>query len=260
MGRFGIPRHLYKFRFPPDLKDDESKDRLKAILLRNELHAAHAESLNDPFDCTADYLVEKDSEELIDELKSFFISNGADAGLASALAQESGMDGPSVIEGSLREGHAKLRRQLRVCALSAEWENSVLWAHYGYEHKGLAIQFRPFMDPLAFQAFQVNYSDHYPKEKDYFSKDTRDLVAPLLQKASLWKYEKEWRLIKRAEVVRFRPNALASVVLGVRISDEHRQYIEGLVEERNRLHSVDTPVYRIEPLRGSYGMRTKRVS
>lgn len=72
MGRFGIPRHLYKFRFPPDLKDDESKDRLKAILLRNELHAAHAESLNDPFDCTTDYLVEKDSEELIDELKSGF--------------------------------------------------------------------------------------------------------------------------------------------------------------------------------------------
>ncbi|HEL4244278.1 TPA: DUF2971 domain-containing protein [Stenotrophomonas maltophilia] len=255
----GVPRHLYKYR---SLASDESKQRLTGMLLANELFASAVNKLNDPFDSTAAYDLDEDGVGLRESVKSFFISEGADSELAAALSNDESVSDPKLLAQSLKQGHRSLLEQVGICALSAERRNNVLWSHYGQEHRGVAIQYRPSLDPVAFQVSQVQYSDAYPVVRSYFNRGARNLLAPLLQKSADWKYESEWRLIcpgAANRALKVRPESITGVLLGMRISASDRAFLLDLVTRRDRLLSTRTFVYQATATPGAYTVRTTRI-
>lgn len=260
LNSLGVPSHLYKLRFPPD-RGSSSRKFLKSILLSNQLYAADTESLNDPFDCSATYEVPDDGDALAVQFRNWFERAGASPQLSELFASSEAEAGPKIAEEVLRQGHSNLLRQLRVCALTAQCRDSVLWAHYGYEHRGLAIQFRPSLDPVAFQLSKIDYTDDYPVRRNYLTSSRGDLMTPLLRKAERWRYEDEWRIIQRGQSnchIHFSPEALTAVIFGLRMSDEHKLYVTNLLQTRRKLHGVNTAIYQAEALTNSYGIRLRR--
>lgn len=261
MSRDGIPRHLYKFRGA--VGDASSRQRLKDMLLGNQLYAATAEKLNDPFDSSAAYRVLEEGPELREMVRRFFLAEGADLDLAEAFSNDQALLDSRALAHSLEEGHRSLLQQVGICALAGERRSTLLWSHYAQEHRGVAVQYRPSLDPMALQVSQVQYSDAFPVVDDYFNKSSRNLLLPLLQKASPWEYEKEWRVIRVHEANRtftVRPEALTGVVLGMSISPVDREFIHALAEERDRVFSTRTAIYQAERVSGSYALRSRRIA
>lgn len=107
------------------------------------------------------------------------------------------------------------------------------------------------------------YNDTYPVIRDVFAaRVERDGVLPFLRKSTDWAYEREWRVVLPERVnqaLLFAPEALAAVLLGLRISPEDRAYLLGLVAERERRFGRRPPIYVAEPASQQYRVRFRRI-
>lgn len=255
------PRHLYKFRSVPATTDKNGRERLAQLIVDNELYAATSDTFNDPFDAQADYRVLERGQELRDAVYRFLRERGADEEIARGLSQDDSLNSPERTAALMQENHRATLRQLGVYCLAATARDPLLWAHYAQDHHGIAVQFRPSLDLKALLIHRVEYNNTYPVIDNYFNARGRDLVSPLLRKSKSWEYENEWRVIRDGQpnrVFSIRPEAITGVLLGLRISDEGRDYIEELVHDRDRRHGVKTRMYKAEQSPGKYAVRFKR--
>jgi hypothetical protein len=265
MVEYGYPRHLYKFRDIPHAKLEHERGRRKQLedmLLNNELFAATAETFNDPFDAQADYRIDERGAPLRDQVYGYLRAKGAAEDMARAIASDEGLDEPEVIAAEMKANHQQVLKQLGVCCLAATAHDPLLWAHYAYKHTGIAVQYRPSLDPESLQPHEVEYKDEYPVITDFFDPGRRSLFPPLLRKSLSWRYEKEWRILRTNapnRVFRVRPEALTGVLLGMRISDANRDYIRMLVELRDRRYGLATRVFQAEAAPGEYRVRMRRL-
>lgn len=125
-------------------------------------------------------------------------------------------------------------------SLSKEPQCPLMWGHYGENHKGLCLG----LDVNEDLAREVIYID----EKKYLSKealretDLEDLLLKNLHaKSSDWKYEQEYRIIRRNNESEWCPYSdlyfmklddnieLIEVVLGIRTIKDH-EYINNLLK------------------------------
>lgn len=250
------PRHLYKFRSIPGDKDGRA--RLEQLIVGNELYAPTSDKFNDPFDAQADYKVTQQGDELREVVYRYFLAVGAPEEMARGFAQDDVLNSRKRTELLMKENHRKILQQLGVYCLAANARDPLLWAHYAQDHRGIAVQFRPILDLKALLIRPVEYNNTYPVIDNYFDRKKRNLLAPLLRKSTSWSYEDEWRIIRDGQPNRtfsVRPEAITGVLLGLRISDEDRDYIEELVRDRDRRHGVTTRMYKAEASPGKYDVR-----
>lgn len=260
MIEFGYRRHLYKFRDIPD--DLGKRKRLEQMLLDNELFAATSDTFNDPFDAQADYRIEQQGDALREVVYRYFRSQGADDHLARGLVADALLDDSAALAASIKANHQQLLQQLGVCCLAETATDPLLWAHYAQNHRGIAVQYRPSLDPMSLQPHPVHYNATYPIIENFFDREKRDIFSPLLRKAPSWEYEREWRILRPNAPNRgFQvcPEALTAVLLGMRISDDDREYIRGLVAERDKRYEVKTLVFQAEAAVGEYRVRMRRL-
>lgn len=253
------PRHVYKFRSVPGDKDGRA--RLEQLIVGNELYAPTSDAFNDPFDAQADYRVEQHGDELRELVYGYFLAHGAPEEMARGFAQDDVLNSPKRTAALMKENHRKILQQLGVYCLAATARDPLLWAHYAQDHRGIAVQFRPSLDLKAMLIHPVEYNSAYPIIDNYFDRKKRNLLSPLLRKSTSWSYEKEWRIIREGQPNRtflVQPEAITGVLLGLRISDDDRDYIEELVHERDRRHGVTTRMYKAEPSPGKYDVRFRR--
>ena len=130
-----------------------------------------------------------------------------------------------------------------------------MWSHYASGHSGICLGFSVLADAAFFaRARPVDYLDAYPivnPIRDSPRKQVRDF---LLSKAHSWKYEDEWRIIDHALGLgekAFRPDALAEVVLGARISENDRDFVLKVVRNRG----VECKIFQAEVGSGTYSLR-----
>lgn len=261
MHRACCPRHLYKYRAVPS--EEGERRHFASILLNNQLWAASPANLNDPFDSSAAYRVDEQGSLLRSAVARFFMREGAEEDLAKALALDECLEDASSLSRSLEDGHRKLLSQIGICSLAGDPRSTLLWSHYAQNHCGVAIQYRPCLDPEALQLFQVQYSESLPVINNYFDKDARDLLAPLLTKSKPWGYEKEWRVIRAGkpdQLFSVRPEALTGVLLGMRISPQDREYVMALAAQRDEHFGTLTSVYQTIPATGTNELKVLRVN
>ena len=137
----------------------------------------------------------------------------------------------------------------RVFCLSQNRNNLLMWGHYTKEHKGGVLKFKSGDDLMIgdLEIQKIVYSEERPDKNflpdyiDYFLKDDSsefDLGKYLWVKSKHWKYEKEWRLVRKAsneyesEFHDFPPEALEEIYLGCKISPEDKLKVFGLVKNK----------------------------
>jgi hypothetical protein len=152
---------------------------------------------------------------------------------------------------------------LGVLCLTTEPKDLLMWAHYASSHTGICLGFDASYAPFS-EAKQVRYLSDRPNIAALDSDDLDEKVAEtvLLRKSPHWKYEQEWRAVKRpisddekkfyrAEIAsgtissddvanllaseggpghyQFEQSALRRVVFGARISGELKTEVQSLL-------------------------------
>lgn len=112
--------------------------------------------------------------------------------------------------------HQELSENYRVCCFSESYNHPLMWAHYADKHQGFCLEydFCSSLDsieqklallglfPVIYQKNRLNLNDLFLHFRDHFSLNDKvgyvfhNLII-LLTKYDIWKYEREWRLIKK---------------------------------------------------------------
>lgn len=164
-----------------------------------------------------------------------------------------------------------------ILCLAEQWDNMLLWSHYANQHAGICVGFRANFDFFR-TACSVEYVPEFPVIKRPQDDYAAIFKKALLTKADCWRYESEWRVIKRPmtdserrsiaqengylpqEDVRilsdhhgkgiytFDKSAIESVTLGSRITEAHT------VDVIRAINSADLhiPIYAVAPPNRQY--------
>ena len=209
-----FPKKLYKY----EIIDDK---RLEA-LENNEIWFSNPDKLNDPFDS---YGV-------------CFDKNAADK-----------KDIEGYIEG--------LRDNIKVCCFSEELNSMPMWAHYADNHTGICIEydfskldyddkFSKYIFPIRYRREKYDITEFLRKVFEENAEERMYLLFFLMQIKHLsWNYEKEWRIILKANenknggiVCPIKPEG---IYLGLNCTEKNKQRIKDIV-----FTNIKCPIYEVE--------------
>lgn len=258
----GSPFHFYKFRSIPGGNNTQGRVRLEDLLLHNKLWLAAPSTFNDPFDGRSAYDLTLRGPKLRQELERLLRRQGMKSAEARQRVRTDVVANPEWFR-KQREHHLNLiRDHLGVCALSANPRSPLLWVHYAQDHKGLCVQLRPWVDPEALVAHQVEYRDKYPVMRDFSrAANGHDAMLPFLRKSTDWAYEEEWRIVEpdRPHTCRlFNARAMTGVIFGLRTTEVDRAYVRELMEERQRRYGVKPTLYQAVAAERAYRVAIRR--
>lgn len=227
------PSVLYKYRNWED-------DYHRRILTHNELYFASPDQFNDPFDSKI-HVREFSPSKIVDESQIFTNHN------------------------------------IRICSLSAKHDSVLMWSHYAKNHEGFCVGLRAKKIHAQFDEWNkanckvlpaetlggvpryshfltthfAKYGDHPTVTQLHLlthmrSNRSKEPYFPLYTfKANDWSYEEEVRAIyyrKGLEVgepvtLGFDDDCIAYVLLGWKMSDEHKEQVTAIVREKNKILS-----------------------
>lgn len=242
-----INRTLFKYR--------ECNDYSFKIFDEREIWFPTPESLNDPFDCQLDF---EDS-------------------LRYALAKISTSKLDKVDE--LIKVTSSYAKEIGVLSLSRTRRNILMWSHYAQEHKGFCIGFKEdnFLSSLkSCEKHDVTYQADLPFEELLCALDAYDdpemeqenqitsekvkdafLKALVATKFSNWKYEYETRMVSyNSGVHNFSPDCISQVILGFKISEEHKDRLLSILSLDEWSH---VKVYSTQKLKDKYGLELTEI-
>ena len=91
-----------------------------------------------------------------------------------------------------------------ICCLSSKCDSTLMWAHYANSNTGVCIEYdfndtklKPMVFPMAYSQKLVDLSDLLTDEKGKVYQYPLDaaVLCAALNKAMVWNYENEWRLV-----------------------------------------------------------------
>lgn len=232
-----IPPILYKYR------DSNNKDHLD-ILQNKRLWFPSPKSFNDPFDCKiplnfrefADKpaLAEKYAQDIIDKYPYLKADLGNNVSPAKIIQS-------NLIKLDWLIQHEKdlvdqLNKDISIFCLSEEFNDILLWSHYGNCHKGfcLGIDYEKLVASSTFATGgPVHYTNIYPiiSPSTY---GTDQIYIQTFYKSLHWSYEKEYRLLKMKEsniYVDINPDVIKSIYLGLEIEKAQKDIILDLCKK-----------------------------
>src|SRR3954468_18740960 len=196
--RVAPPRYLYKYRAV-------DADAL-AMLASDKVYLSRLDAFNDPYEFL----------NLENDVSSSVVRRDR-----STLEKVSG-------------NSESTAASLRVCALSEECRDLLMWGHYADRHRGFCIRFEFGKDPeLSKLLYPVDYEPTFPeiKERD---ESLEKALSSTLTKSEKWSYEREWRIVGRVPegdsnagelFATYRPAAITGIIFGVRTPDLHKSLI-----------------------------------
>jgi len=140
---------------------------------------------------------------------------------------------------------------IRICSLSSDFTNPILWAHYADGYKGICIEIE--IDESKLKANEVNYGPFNPipspnhrgvhgDETVYTPHDWAEVC--LRGKYEEWKYENEYRLFSNTEFIDS-GFQITSVLLGVRIPEIYENILSRIIS-----NDIEIKRTEIDPLNG----------
>lgn len=182
------------------------------ILRKRQIRFTQPDDLNDPHDCIPGVVPPTDVAAFVDGV----ISRSAPGGLLPRLSaqQQANARGALIaqyeadVEALVERCFDIVRRNMNragVLSLTTSNDNLVLWAHYGDSHRGMVIGFRSGYAPLLKRPGEAKSEGEllpvsYGPDRAVLAVDHIDLpVDVLFQKHDRWRYEDEWRVVRRLE-------------------------------------------------------------
>ena len=210
------------------------------LLSHGELFFASPTSFNDPFDCALPLRLDKASPEeaiplFAEEAKRQRPSLTDEEALEIAREAVEGDTGYTLQElQALTEiGRKRIGELFRICSMSADPGNLLMWSHYSDNHRGFCVSFD--WDKLSASlgsdsrgGFYVSYSPKMPALVPGRMSE-RDVVwQAITTKYQCWDYEEEYRFYCSADIpaVHVVPEGvIAEVTMGCEISMAHRDLL-----------------------------------
>jgi len=212
-----LPQRLFRYQ-PLNEKVLQALDA-KAVWM------SRLEYLNDPYECSALFKLNKYKEEFFfnpDFQNDFKLIHGIDItdqeidqirgstdryNTYIKICNSKGLiiKDADLVEREIKEIYTheidRLRKNLIVCSFSERNNSTVMWAHYSSNHQGICIEYNlTLQTDISAQMYPVKYSDEMfdmtPSIRNgrHNSGANKILVASI-RKAMDWSYEKEWRLL-----------------------------------------------------------------
>lgn len=153
----------------------------------------------------------------------------------------------------LPESH---KDSLKICSFSEDQSSIIMWSHYADQHRGFCIEYDTESLPpehlFVRMLYPVIYSHIRFDGTKYYRAAMRNLnefnilfpTIASLYKSKEWEYEKEWRLVIPANLVKdaslWRVPTAKCVYLGKRMSDgERMQIVEICTRKKVEIHEMD---------------------
>ncbi|WP_077228647.1 DUF2971 domain-containing protein [Sphingomonas hengshuiensis] len=218
------PASLYKYRTPfrPQLERDRD------IIVGSRLWAASPLAFNDPFDCFPFVDLSGSEREKRQWVKRYGMRHFAPAprhkrrrmvqqieqGLRVSFRQ-----GVPNADAGAQDAWRDVLARTGVVSLAERADDMLMWGYYADSHQGYCLEFTTNKEPFML-ANRVKYADERPVFR-LFDPDRSDLMERLLlQKASFWRHEREWRIARMQGIgaIEFPPECLTAIILGANIS------------------------------------------
>jgi Protein of unknown function (DUF2971) len=107
----------------------------------------------------------------------------------------------------------KRRDEWRICSLSEDLHNFLLWSHYGAGHRGIAIEIDiPEDTPELVKVLYIPFSPMFT-DANQSNTDQRGLFT---NKTQEWQYEKEYRILNKQNFFKL-PNPIKRIFLGPKV-------------------------------------------
>ncbi len=200
----------------------------ESIVVGKLLKFNNPESFNDPFDCDIDLLefnFNERSSEISDDLEKVKIILEKKYGEKTESLINKISDS-EIIEFYKQSQLNKISKS-SICCFSKTFKNTVMWSHYGDNHKGICLNFdlsipEPFVDYPSerFSRGSVDYN-HY-SSVNYLKSKERGIKKLFYTKSKDWEYEKEFRfhILEEHGLFRFHHNFLKGIIFGIRVTEE----------------------------------------
>lgn len=115
------------------------------------------------------------------------------------------------------------KNELRICSFANTVSPILLWTHYANQHKGIAIEVT--LNPKNYiNLYKVRYGKNIPTL--HFDLDTNPYDV-LKSKIKHWSYEKEYRIIDRANFLSL--GDITGVYFGIKTDDYQKGIIKNLL-------------------------------
>ncbi|MFM9403725.1 DUF2971 domain-containing protein [Myroides odoratimimus] len=119
------------------------------------------------------------------------------------------------------------KQSIRICSLSKNNDNFLMWSHYANGHKGVAIGLR-----IDEQAYRVRDIQYLPNLISIEDENNIDTMSILCSKINLWSYENEVRAFTTDNS--FYINVVVEeIYLGSRMSNQDISFVRNLVDKIN---------------------------
>lgn len=273
-----LPKTLYKY-YPVE-------DWLPSFFKGESLKFSSRNSFNDPMDSRPDFRWQLETEAGLRHAKKRLYEAGGTPALRlqrllqlkNKFSKPRGFD---KIDANTRFD------QVGILSLSADWNNMLLWAHYGRMHRGVCIGFDT-KAKLMQLAEPVIYTEDQPVILRPADDDNAIVQKAFFTKAKCWQYENEWRILKTgplddthdhlmermhrdgysqdaidlatgdlgAGIYQFDKAGIESVTVGMQISDNDLD----AVKKAMRAAGLAAPLYRVRLPKSKYWLERKRAS
>jgi hypothetical protein len=231
--------------------------RLLESLITGEVYFSSPEQLNDPFDCQID--IKKSLNTAI---------NKAQGNQEKVLLS---------IQQKLDYIFSEVERDIKtfgVWSCCLELENSLMWSHYGDEHRGICLAYKlpdKFVDHTLGEVIGLHPVDYIkdpitnwfidnskidgepPPLGDFI---TSLIVKLLISKDECWELEKEGRVISKTQGLKeIGKPALQQVCYGLRTSESDKKLIRNILDN----HGYKATICKMVRSKNDFGLEVKEI-
>ena len=250
---------MYKYK-AIDPSIPKTIGHIRDLIVDSNLYLSSPSDFNDPFDMTAKILHEGSMEDRLQRYQQMITDHAKDKNwkerrrMRTQFMTRSQADMAQVAKAA----HTKTMQAAGVFSFAGDPRSIMMWSHYAKEHTGICLQFEIARDPRTMlSAIPVDYTNQYPIH-NWIKNSTEELKRVLLAKFKAWEYEGERRIViaygARTKIP-FLPQALVSVIFGVRATDNIITAVRELVVERIQRGLPPIRFYRATKHDSSYKLR-----
>jgi hypothetical protein len=131
---------------------------------------------------------------------------------------------------AFRSSIQRQKKALRICSLTEDPLNTLMWSYYAGGHSGVVLGFdEPIANPPFCDVKKVTYDNYLSVGPDHMNRDARDVALEILSQKQLnWVHEKEVRVFCENPYVTLE---LKEVRLGCRVTSEDEHLLRILVDK-----------------------------
>ena len=157
-----------------------------------------------------------------------------------------------------------------IACFTKNCDNSLMWSHYTYSHKGICIGFDIMklylslsaLRPKKLALIEVEYTERFDSI-DYFQHKDKAIHHWVGTKSSLWSYEEEVRILftdltfnhHKKMLFEFDKRAISQIILGINVEANDEKWIKNFC----KVNLPDIGLYKIQKVANSFKLKPEKI-